>query len=98
MQHGSHHLARRLKSEPTTFDRFMLIVGTAAAFMVLPQIIAIWQNGAGSISIPSWAAFTVHSCLWVVYGIVHGERTVIWANTFWAGMNALVLVSALILR
>lgn len=98
MQHGTHHLAKRVKDGASSFDRVMLVVGTAAAFMTLPQILSVWQHGAEGVSLLSWVAYTLHSALWVTYGVVHRERTIIFANAIWAVMNALVVIGILALR
>lgn len=100
MHHGSHHLSRRIKENgsSTFFDKVMLVIGTAAAFMTLPQIISIWQNGPEGVSLTSWLAYTLHSTLWVIYGIAHRERIVIGVNAVWALMNGLVVLGLLALR
>ncbi len=98
MHHGSHHLARRLRESPSLFDRFMLGVSIAAAFMTLPQILAIWRDGGSGVSLASWLAYALHSSLWLVYGIKHRERTLILANTVWTAMNLVVVGSVLALR
>lgn len=94
MHHGSHHVARRIRAGTSTyFDRFMLVIGTAAAFMTLPQLISVYQNGASGVSLLSWSAYAAHSALWTAYGIAHGERAIIWPNAAWGLMNGMVVLA-----
>lgn len=99
MHHGTHHVASRVRSGVSTaFDRLMLLVGTAAAFMTLPQIVSVWQHGPEGVSLASWLAYTVHSCFWVTYGLVHRESIIVWTNAIWVVMNGLVIAGVLFSR
>jgi len=93
MHHGTHHLSRRVnRNGSTSFDRFMLVVGTVVPFLTLPQVIAAWSGPAEGLSLVSWVAYLIHSICWIAYGFVHRERILVGTNALWALMQLLVII------
>lgn len=55
-------------------------VPTAAAFV--PQVVKVWRTrSTRDISLPTFAALAVGTCLWSIYGIAVGDAPLIVADT-----------------
>jgi MtN3 and saliva related transmembrane protein len=109
MSQGLHHFHQRkrlyekLESIPSPdklkrlLDYAVYVGGSIGPFLTIPQLIKIWigQNATG-VSAFSWGSYLVASVFWVVYGIVHNEKPIIFTNSIWVLMNGLVMLGALI--
>ena len=70
-------------------DHLIYFIVFLAPIMNLPQLIKIWVNQeAAGVSLLSWGSFTVFSIVWIVYGILHKEKPIIF-------MNAMLFVTQL---
>lgn len=77
-------------------DRFMYVIGMGAPLMTVPQIIKIWYyQDAGGVSSLSWAGYAIGSFCWLIYGIVHNEKPLIFANGVAAALQIAVVVGTL---
>ena len=106
---GNHHqqARKRLHSKLTEYphpnkfvrkyDAFMYIVGIGVPIITSSQVIKIWasQNASG-VSIIAWSAYLVNSVAWIVYGIIHKEKPIIFTNIVCAIINLLVIIGAVI--
>ena len=65
--------------------------------MTVPQVLTIWvgQQAAG-VSVWSWSAYLLSAILWFWYGLQRGDRNIYLACVGWAGLDAAVIVGALI--
>ncbi len=78
-------------------DRLVFGVALFSALMTIPQLMQVWLQGNSSgVSVLSWGAYTLASCFWVVYGLVHRERVIIIVYSLFAILNALVVVGVLL--
>jgi uncharacterized protein with PQ loop repeat len=102
---GLHHAhtRKRIHQKNETFpsqdklknmlDKAMYFIGALAPIMTIPQVYKIWIEKSGeSISLLSWGTYTLVSLFWVLYGIVHKEKLLIFIHTSLFIMNGLVVL------
>ncbi len=95
--------AKNLEPFPATnawkrfLDYLMYGIGVVAPLALLPQIIQIYatRNAAG-VSFLTWILLTVFNTLWAVYGAVHKDKQLFFANIFIVFFD-LVLVLGILL-
>lgn len=106
--HGLHHFHRRkriyINHEPyphpnkwkRLMDKLIYVVGIIGPIMTIPQILKIWvdKNAAG-ISIITWLTYAIISVFWLLYGIMHKEKPIIFASFLLFIFDAFVVVGAL---
>ncbi len=101
------HLRKRVhqKLEPypnpepwkNLLDKLVFGVALFSALMTIPQILQIWGHSDSSgVSVLSWGAYTLASCFWVGYGLVHREPVIITVYSLFAVLNFLVVLGALL--
>ena len=106
---GLHHFhtRRRIhqKHEPyphpdkwiNFMDKAVYVVGTIGPLMTLPQIFKIWvEKNASGVSIISWSGFLFYAIFWLIYGIMHKEKLIIYAYILWVTLQVLVVIGLLI--
>ena len=106
---GLHHFHRRIrihqKHEPyphpdkwiNFMDKAVYVVGFIVPLMTLPQIIKIWfEKDASGVSIVSWTGFLLYAIFWLIYGIMHREKPIIFAYILWVTLQAFVVVGIII--
>lgn len=109
MAHLLHHfhvrkrVHRKLEKYPHPdrlkrfLDRLIYFVVFAAPFATIPQVYKIWigQDAAG-VSLIAWFSYILICLVWLVYGILHKEKPIIFANTGYIIVNILVFLGTLI--
>tara|TARA_Y100000310_G_scaffold246052_1_gene251159 strand:+ start:1788 stop:2132 length:345 start_codon:yes stop_codon:yes gene_type:complete len=106
---GLHHFHRRKrihqKHEPyphpdkwiNFMDKAVYVVGAIGPLMTLPQIIKIWfEKDASGVSLISWVGFLSYAIFWLIYGIMHKEKPIIFAYIFWITFQTLVVVGIIV--
>lgn len=107
--HGLHHWHKRKRIyqniEPyphpdklkNFMDRMIYFIILLGLFMTLPQIKNVLiDKDASGVSIVTWATYVVTSLFWLLYGILHKEKPLVFSASMWIIVNALVVVGALI--
>lgn len=78
-------------------DRTVFVVGFLSPAFTFPQLYEIYIIGnATGVSVLTWTAYAFFDIPWIVYGVVHRERAIIFAYTLWLVVNILVAVGALL--
>lgn len=100
-----HHQkrARALKGLPLVenwvtrvIDVIIYPIGTISLLMTLPQAYEIWILGkTDGVSLLTWATWTFISVFWVLYGVVHKAKPLIFIHGGWFFMNGLVALGIL---
>ena len=76
------------------------VLGMMSAFtmlMTVPQVYTIWVgHEAAGVSILSWSAYFLSAILWFWYGLQKKDRNIYLPCVGWVGMDAAVIVGALI--
>lgn len=107
--HGEHHLHKRKriheKHEPYPhpnkwkrfLDKFVYVVGFFGPLLTVPQIYKIWIEGnASGVSLTTWSGFLAYAIFWLIYGIVHKEKPLIFAYILWVTTQTIVVIGILI--
>ena len=106
---GLHHFHRRkriyLNHEPYPhpnkwkrwMDKLIYAVGIISPVMTIPQAAKIWFNHSGAgISLVSWITYTIISFFWIIYGIMHKEKPIIFSSLMLFIVDLLVVIGAII--
>jgi uncharacterized protein with PQ loop repeat len=76
------------------------VLGMMSAFtmlMTVPQVYTIWVgHEAAGVSVLSWSAYFLSAILWFWYGLQKKDRNIYLPCVGWVGMDAAVIVGALI--
>ncbi len=65
--------------------------------MTIPQVLTIWVgHQAAGISVVSWSAYLLSAILWFAYGLQKGDKNIYLPCVGWAGLDAAVIVGAVI--
>lgn len=71
-------IAKVTAKERRFIDILMIAGGIIGPLSAIPQIMLIYGNqDAGSVSLTSWALFSVLSIIGLVYSIVHREKIIL---------------------
>ncbi|MFT4312814.1 MAG: SemiSWEET family sugar transporter [Candidatus Woesearchaeota archaeon] len=81
------------------YDTFIYFVGIGVPIITSSQVFKIWitQNASG-VSIIAWSAYLFNSIAWLIYGIIHKERPIIYTNIICSVINFLVILGAILYR
>lgn len=108
--HNHVHLRKRavtkkLQPYPHPFfsyrllDRATYVVAILSPLSTIPQLYTIYVNHLASGIAPiSWGLYTIFNFVWLVYGIVHKEKIIIFNSVLWIIIDGLVTLGALIYR
>ncbi len=102
MVDGLHHLHGRkpLRKEARFkrfLDRIIYLAGVIGPLMTIPQVWKVWHyQDASGVAASSWGAYAATSVVWILYGIAHKERPIIFVYSLWLVLNSAVFVGALI--
>ena len=62
-------------------------------------MLTVWVGReVGGVSLVSWSAYLVSACLWFVYGLKKGDRTIYLACIGWIVMDAAIVVGVVLYR
>lgn len=106
-----HHYHKRkresLKLEPfpsnkkaiRIVDKAVYILGTIAVLMTIPQVLKIWveQNPAG-VSLLTWSTYLFSTSFWILYGILHKAKPIIFVYSFAFILNVLIVAGLIIYK
>jgi len=76
-----------------------MIYGIALIWPVLtlPQVWMVRvQKNASWLSLFTWTAYVVSPTLWLIYGVLHKEKAIIFSNILWITVDIAVLIGAII--
>lgn len=107
--HGIHHIHRRKRTgsrkDPypnpnpwlNHFDTFLIVAAILNPLTAIPQMYQIYKYHTSSgVSIITWAAGAILSVPWLVYGLIHKEKSHIISYTLWTVFNLIVVALILI--
>ena len=88
----------KAESKPDSALRVML--GSMSVFtmlMTLPQVWVIWaEHQAAGVSVLSWGAYLLSALLWFWHGLKTGDKNIYLPCVGWVGLDAAVIVGALV--
>jgi uncharacterized protein with PQ loop repeat len=81
----------------TVLSRVLGGMSVFTLLMTIPQVLTIWVgHQASGVSVVSWSAYLLSAVLWFWYGLRKGDRNIYLPCVGWVGMDAAVIVGALI--
>jgi len=81
----------------TTLRRLLGGMSIFTMLMTIPQVATIWmRHQAGGVSVVSWSAYLLSALLWFWYGIQKRDRNIYLPCVGWIGLDAAVIVGALV--
>ena len=101
---GFHHVRARMRHEPfpatTSWKRFldylMYGVGIVAPIALVPQIIQIYTTKSSvGVSLFTWCLLALINSLWALYGTVHNDRQIFFANALMVLFDLVIVVGIL---
>ena len=81
----------------TVLSRVLGGMSVFTLLMTVPQVLTIWVgHQAAGVSVVSWSAYLLSAVLWFWYGLRKRDRNIYLPCVGWVGMDAAVIVGALI--
>jgi uncharacterized protein with PQ loop repeat len=81
----------------TALEKVLRGLSVFTMLMTVPQVYTIWVgHDAGGVSGVSWAAYLLAACLWFVYGLQKGDKTIYLACVGWVLLDAAVVAGVMI--
>ena len=78
-------------------DKLVYLSAILLPLINLPQLYTIWATkNVESVSIISWAGFSIFSMIWVFYGVMHKEKPIIFLNSGLFLTQILIVLSIII--
>lgn len=78
-------------------DKSTYILSTLGVSIFIPQLIVVWtQKDIRGVSFMSWAGLCTASLLWFIYGAVHKEKPIMFANAIALVIQLLVIIGMLV--
>ncbi|MCL5436144.1 MAG: SemiSWEET family transporter [Patescibacteria group bacterium] len=105
---GQHHYHKRMRAKNDAAtetgpkltryaDRLVYAAGILTPLMTLPQLYNVWiTRDASGVSIHSWGFYFLGASAWTIYGIIHKEKPIIFANGSMAVLNFFIVIGVLI--
>lgn len=100
MSYKVKHRTKVAKKTKTTdkpwIDKAVMITAFVEPLIGLPQVIQIFTTkSAADISLSSWVGYQFVTVLWLIYGIKHKEKPIIWYQGLWLVVQTLVIIGIL---
>ena len=109
MKSGLYHLYKRkrkyqkLEKYPNPkkwikfLDDIVLIAAIIGPLIIIPQITKIFLlKDATGVSILTWSIFALISIPWIIYGVVHKEKSIIIMNVMFLIFESIVILGVLL--
>ncbi|MCH7567982.1 MAG: hypothetical protein IIA87_01040 [Nanoarchaeota archaeon] len=78
-------------------DRVIYIAAFIGPLLTLPQVLKIWiGKSAIGVSIISWSFFLLLAFIWLIYGIAHKSKLLIFNNILWMLMDFLIILGVIV--
>ena len=97
--HQKHETYPHPNRRKIIFDKVIYIAVIFSPIINLPQLFRIWiYKNASGVSFISWFGFSIISVLWLIYGILHKEKPIIFMNFALMIIQFLIALGALLYR
>ena len=81
----------------TVFSRVLGALSVFTMLMTIPQVLTIWVgHQAAGVSVLSWSAYLLSAILWFFYGLQKGDKNIYLPCVGWMGLDAAVIVGAVV--
>jgi uncharacterized protein with PQ loop repeat len=97
MQQCDPRIVRQPGASPTTgFERALRWIAAITMLMTIPQVVSVWRDGAGGVSLASWVTFLASSVAWLVYGLRRHDATIWMVCIGWILVDGAVVLGILV--
>lgn len=97
MAPGTPHSSGAGPESETLLRRLLGGMSIFTLLMTVPQVWTIWVgHEAAGVSVISWGAYLLSALLWFWYGLQKRDRNIYLPCVGWVGLDAAVIVGALI--
>ena len=77
-------------------DRLIYVVAFVGPVMTIPQVLKIWvERTAAGVSLLAWSTYAVTSVVWLLYGLAHKEKPILYSSIFWILLSVLIVLGIL---
>ena len=95
--HGLQRTLKAAEEHPGGLRRALGVMSLVTMLMTVPQVWTIWvQHQAAGVSALSWGAYLASALLWLWHGIVRRDPNIYLPCIGWIGLDAAVLVGAVV--
>ena len=78
-------------------DKAIYVISIFGPIMTIPQVTKIWiDKNASGIAVISWVTYLITTIFWLIYGIMHKEKPIIFLNIIWIFLQISIIVGTLI--
>ncbi len=83
----------------TALEKTLRLFSVVTLMLTIPQVLTVWVGReVAGVSLVSWSAYLVSACLWFVYGLQKGDRTIYLACIGWIVMDAAIVIGVVLYR
>ena len=83
----------------SALEKTLRVFSVLTMALTIPQVLVVWvDREAGGVSLVSWSAYLVSACLWFIYGIQKGDKTIYLACIGWILMDAAIVAGVILYR
>ena len=93
-------LSKQPEQEPATaLEKTLRLLSVVTLLLTVPQVLTVWVGReVAGVSLVSWSAYLVSACLWFVYGLQKGDKTIYLACIGWIVMDAAIVGGVVLYR
>lgn len=98
---GLHdHIKKSKHKKPGPFiDRAIYGIGLVGPIMTIPQITKIWiEKNTSGISALSWTSYMIVAIFWIIYGLAHKEKPLVFISGIWIVLDGFILAGTVLYR
>jgi uncharacterized protein with PQ loop repeat len=92
--HPQLHQKRHHRKAP--IDRLVYAAVILGPLMTLPQVWQVWAAKQQGVSLTTWLAYCIIAAIWLMYGLKHREKPIIYVQLSWLVLDALIVVGLLV--
>lgn len=86
-------MLKQKRAKKPWIDKIVMVTAFVEPMAGLPQVVQIFKtHSAADLSLSSWVAYQIVTILWLIYGITHKEKPVIWYQGLWLVVQTLVII------
>ena len=83
----------------TALEKTLRLLSVVTLMLTIPQVLTVWVGReVAGVSLVSWSAYLVSACLWFVYGVQKGDKTIYLACIGWIVMDAAIVGGVILYR
>lgn len=91
-----HHKTKDLissKKARVIVDKAVYFITALGIIMTIPQAVLIWgQQNASGVSLISWSTYLFMAFFWLIYGLVHKIKSIIFSNIAWIILEIFIII------